>query len=61
MAEDEEVIEIKEDEPEEDTGGHGVINPVEAKHHIQRLDEALQMMMKLSGGRDQGYPQGHTK
>ena len=32
MAED--VIEIEE-EPEEDTGGHSVINPVEACHHTQ--------------------------
>ena len=48
---DEEVIEIEGNESEEDTGGHGVINPVEAGHHIQRLDEALQnMMMKISGG-----------
>ena len=30
----EEVIEI-EDDPQEDTGGHGMVNPVEACHHIQ--------------------------
>ena len=30
----EEVIEIK-DKPQEDTGGHGVVNPVEVHHHIQ--------------------------
>ena len=41
VAEDEEVIKIKEDEPEKDIGGHGIINLVEAKHHVQKLDEAL--------------------
>ena len=40
---EEEVIEI-EDEPQEDTGEHGVVNPVEARHHIQLLDEAMQMV-----------------
>ena len=50
VPEEEKVIKIEEDEPEEDTVGHGMINLIEAKHHVQRLDGALQsMMMKLSG------------
>ena len=40
---EEEVIEI-EDDPPEDTGGHGVINPIEAWHHVQLLDEAMQAL-----------------
>ena len=52
VPEEEEVIKIEEDEPEKDTVGHGMINPIEAKHHMQRLDEALQsMMMKLNSGK----------
>ena len=48
-AEEEEVIEIEDDGQEEDLVGHGVINLIEVKHHVQRLDEALQsMMLKLS-------------
>ena len=38
-----EVIEI-EDEPQEDTGGHRVVNPIEGRHHIQLLDEAMQAL-----------------
>ena len=41
MTDEVEVIQV-EDDPEEDTGGHGVTNPVEACHHIQWLDEAMQ-------------------
>ena len=42
-AEAEEVIEI-EDEPQEDTGGHGVINSIEVWHHVQLLDEVMQAL-----------------
>ena len=52
VAEEEEVIEIEDDEPEEDTVGHSMINLVEAKHDIQKLDKALQsMMMRLSSSK----------
>ena len=40
---EEEVIEI-EDDPPEDTGGHGVINPMEAWHHVQLLNEVMQVL-----------------
>ena len=47
---EEEAIKIEDDDLEADTGGHGVINPIEAWHHVQWLDEVLQMMMmRLSG------------
>ena len=40
---EEEVIEI-EDDPQEDTGRHGVVNPMEARHHVQLLDEVMQAL-----------------
>ena len=40
---EEEIIKI-EDEPQEDTVGHGVVNPIEACHHVQLLDEAMQTL-----------------
>ena len=47
---EEEVIKIEDEYPEVDTRGIGVINPVKAWHHVQKLDKALQVMMvKLDG------------
>ena len=40
---EEDIIEIK-NEPQEDTVGHGVVNPIEARHHVQLLDEAMQAL-----------------
>ena len=40
---EEDIIEI-EDEPQEDTRGHGVVNPMEARHHVQLLDEVMQAL-----------------
>ena len=40
---EEDIIEI-EDEPQEDTVGHGVVNPIEARHHVQLLDKAMQTL-----------------
>ena len=62
MPEEEEIIKIEEDEPEEDRVGHGVINPMEAKYHVQRLDKALQsVMMKLSGSEIKDVLKGTLK
>ena len=48
--EPEEVIEIEE-EVEMEAEPHRAINPIEARHHVQRLNEALQMMeAKIKGG-----------
>ena len=40
---EEDIIEI-EDEPQEDTVGHGEVNPIEACHHVQLWDEAMQTL-----------------
>ena len=40
---EEDIIEIK-DEPQEDTGVHGVVNPIEVYHHVKLLDEAIQAL-----------------
>ena len=52
----EEVIEIK-DNPQQDTGRHGVVNLVEAWHHIQLLDEAMQTVeVKVNTGEIKKHP-----
>ena len=40
----EEVIEIEDDEPEMEAESHHALNPIEAKHHAQRLNEAIQTL-----------------
>ena len=50
-AEPGEVIEIEE-EVEMEVEPHHAINPIEARHHVQRLNEALQMMdAKIESGK----------
>ena len=50
-AEPEEVIKIEE-EVEMEVEPHHAINLIEARHHVQRLNEALQMMeAKIKGGK----------
>ena len=49
--EEEEIIEIEGEEPNIEAGTHGIINPIEARHHTQCLNEALkEMMTRLEGG-----------
>ena len=45
----EEVILVRYEEVEKDTGGHSATNPVEACHHIQWLDEAMQTIQAKIG------------
>ena len=46
----EDIIEI-EHEPQEDTIGHGVVNPIEVCHHVQLLDESIQALeLKIKMG-----------
>lgn len=47
---EEEIIEIEGEDPNVEAGTHGIINPIEARHHTQCLNEALQdMMIKIDG------------
>ena len=52
--EEEDIIEVGDDDDDEvavEAGTHGVINPTEAKHHIQCLDKAREdMMARIDGG-----------
>ena len=49
-AEPKEVIEIEDDEGQ-DTEIHRALNPIEARHHVQRLNEAmLNMEARIQGG-----------
>ena len=41
---EEEVIKIEDEDLKTEPAGHDAINPIEAQHHVQRLDEALQML-----------------
>ena len=47
----EEIIVVGDEEAEMDTGGHSATNPVEAHHHVQCLDKAMQTIQaKVDAG-----------
>ena len=51
VQEEEEVIKIVAEDPETNPIGHSAVNQVEAWHHVQKLNEAIQT---LEAGIDSG-------